>query len=132
MKRLIRLLNLRDEGGSVLVMVAISMVALLGFTALVIDGGRLYSEKSQLQKALDASVLAGASDLTVSQSKAVSTAIDIASKNNLTLTASDIKTGPNYIQIKKTISKSLTFARIIGIETAEVPAFAKAQLKGVC
>ncbi|RPF55847.1 Tad domain-containing protein [Aquisalibacillus elongatus] len=49
-----------DERGGTLIFVVISLVVLLGFTALVIDGGRLYAEKSNLQKAVDASVLSSA------------------------------------------------------------------------
>lgn len=121
---------LENEQGNVLVMVAMSMVMLCGFTALVADGGSLFLEKSELQKGLDAASLAGARELTGSESNAVAAAIEVAGKNNVTITASNIKIGSNYIQISKTTTKDLTFARILGINSADVPASAKAEIGG--
>lgn len=51
------------QGGAVAVMVGISMVALIGFLALVIDLGHLYVAKTGLQNAADAAALAGAKEL---------------------------------------------------------------------
>ena len=79
-------LSLKDESGATVVIVALFMVVLLGFAALAIDGGRLYLEKSRLQKALDAAVLAGAQELRSSPDKAKSIAIDTAQKNGFTIT----------------------------------------------
>jgi hypothetical protein len=53
----------RDEG-AVLVWVALMMVVLIGFAALVIDVGALYAEKRQLQNGADAGALAVAQDCT--------------------------------------------------------------------
>jgi hypothetical protein len=47
----------KDEGATA-VLVAILLVVLLGVVALVVDLGRLYSEKAQLQNAADAAALA--------------------------------------------------------------------------
>ncbi|MDQ0350781.1 hypothetical protein J2R98_000584 [Alkalibacillus filiformis] len=52
--------NVRNEKGGTLILVALSLVVLLGFAALVIDGGLLYAERNKLQKTMDAAVLAGA------------------------------------------------------------------------
>ncbi|WP_042460935.1 TadE/TadG family type IV pilus assembly protein [Neobacillus dielmonensis] len=49
-----------DEKGQSMVIFPILLVVLIGFAGLAIDGGRLYIAKSQLQKAVDAGVLAGA------------------------------------------------------------------------
>jgi hypothetical protein len=49
-----------SERGQAIILLAISLVVLLGFTALAIDGSMLYSDRRQLQTAADASVLAGA------------------------------------------------------------------------
>ena len=54
---------LRDEDGVVAIVVALCMVVLLGFTALVLDSGYLFLERTQLQKAADAAALAGAFDI---------------------------------------------------------------------
>ncbi|MFB0834008.1 TadE/TadG family type IV pilus assembly protein [Arthrobacter halodurans] len=54
-------LKARDERGASAVLVAVMMVALLGFAAVSIDVGRLYWEKAQLQNGADAGALAVAS-----------------------------------------------------------------------
>ncbi|MCL1594204.1 MAG: pilus assembly protein TadG-related protein [Actinomycetia bacterium] len=51
-----------DEGGAVLVMVALSMVMLFGFLAIVVDFGRVYTERRELQNGADAAALAVARD----------------------------------------------------------------------
>ena len=61
MNRLIALR--RDERGASLMLVAVSMVALLGFSALAIDVGVLYEAKAQAQNAADSGALAGAGAL---------------------------------------------------------------------
>lgn len=53
----------RREQGSVLVLVVISLVALLGTAALVLDLGAFRSHRRQLQSAADAGALAGAQKL---------------------------------------------------------------------
>jgi hypothetical protein len=48
-----------SEKGQALVLMVIGMVALLGFTALAVDGGMVYSDRRHAQNAADASSLAG-------------------------------------------------------------------------
>ena len=50
----------RDERGQTLALVALSIVALLGFAALAIDVATLYVAHSEVQRAADAAALAGA------------------------------------------------------------------------
>lgn len=47
-----------NERGAAAVLVAFSMVALLGFAALAVDVGAMYAEKTQLQTGADATALA--------------------------------------------------------------------------
>ena len=56
--------TLRAQRGAIAVIVALSAVALLGFAGIVIDVGRLYVNKSELQTAADACALAASSELT--------------------------------------------------------------------
>src|SRR5579864_7644641 len=49
--------------GSVLPLVALSLIPLLSLAALVVDGGFLLSDKSKVQAAADAAALAAAIDL---------------------------------------------------------------------
>ncbi|MDX1647883.1 MAG: pilus assembly protein TadG-related protein [Longimicrobiales bacterium] len=50
-----------DERGSVMVLIALSMTALIGMLALGIDLGALFNARSEAQRAADAAALAGAS-----------------------------------------------------------------------
>lgn len=51
-----------EERGGVSVIIAVALVALLGFAALVIDVGMMYAERGELQNAADAAALAIAQD----------------------------------------------------------------------
>jgi Flp pilus assembly protein TadG len=53
----------RDERGAVLVYVSIALTVFMGFAALVIDGGRLFTLNTEMQSAADALALAGAAEL---------------------------------------------------------------------
>lgn len=53
----------KDESGAVAIMVALLLVVFVGFTALAVDVGYLYSVKRQLQAAADAAALAGCQEL---------------------------------------------------------------------
>lgn len=53
----------RDERGAVLIYVSIALTVFMGFAALVIDGGRLFTLDTELQSAADAVALAGAAEL---------------------------------------------------------------------
>lgn len=52
-----------DQRGAVSVVVAISLVVLLGFASLAVDYGYLAYSQRRLQSATDAAALAGAVDL---------------------------------------------------------------------
>jgi Flp pilus assembly protein TadG len=67
----------RDERGATIVLAALAMVALLGLTGLVIDGGRAYSDHRQAQNAADAAALAGAGALNTYWTNPLKTAGDI-------------------------------------------------------
>ncbi len=53
----------RRSGGSVIVIVALALITLLGFSALATDYGLLVSDANRLQRACDAAALAGATQL---------------------------------------------------------------------
>jgi Flp pilus assembly protein TadG len=58
-----RVQALGDQSGQALVLVAFSMVDLIGFVGLAIDVGNAYVTQRELQKAADAAALAGAQEL---------------------------------------------------------------------
>lgn len=130
MKKILKLQRFGNESGSILVIVAATMLALLGFTALAIDGGRIYSEKSKLQKAVDSAVLAGAQGLLTSESSAKEIANDIFFEEygydstlvfNLT-----VEPGQSIKGEAVNIPVSMTFAKAIGTDVAHINASAKA------
>ena len=53
-----RRLGSDNEKGAVSVIVAILLVTLLGFVAIAVDVGVIYSERAQLQSGADASAIA--------------------------------------------------------------------------
>jgi uncharacterized membrane protein len=63
MKRLRRLLS-----GQILVLTTLAMVAIIGFAALVVDIGFMYSARRRMQTAADAAAVAGATALRDGQS----------------------------------------------------------------
>ena len=74
----------KDESGATAVIVAILMVVLVGMIALVIDFGRGYTTKVNMQSACDLAAMAGANELAKNLSNtsgASSAAYNFASKN---------------------------------------------------
>jgi Flp pilus assembly protein TadG len=87
-----------NRRGSALVLVVILLPCLMAILALAVDLGTLYTAKSQLQAAVDASALAGASGLSKGNDEAISRAIACAAKNSvngasLALQGSNIELG---------------------------------------
>ncbi|MDQ6835880.1 MAG: pilus assembly protein TadG-related protein, partial [Actinomycetota bacterium] len=84
---------MRDQRGVVAVIVAICLVAFIGFTAVVVDLGHWYQVQRHLQTQADAGALAGADQLlqnpaTCTQSS-LQTAADQYAAPNTTTTGSD-------------------------------------------
>ncbi|HEX9675184.1 MAG TPA: Tad domain-containing protein [Anaerolineales bacterium] len=59
--------NRRTESGQVLIILVFALVGIIGFTALAVDGGMLYSERRRAQNAADTGALAAALAMTQSQ-----------------------------------------------------------------
>jgi Flp pilus assembly protein TadG len=127
MKKLKLLFNRQD--GATVAIVAISMVVLLGFSALVVDGGALYLEKSRVQKSVDAAVLAGAQVLPAKEN-AANIAMAVAAENGVTLDRADILVTESSIEVKAQTETDLTFAQVFGFSTANVAAVARAEKGG--
>ncbi|RUL49579.1 pilus assembly protein TadG-related protein [Lysinibacillus antri] len=121
---------LEGEQGNVLILVAAAMVALIGFTALAIDGGRLYSEKSMLQKAADAGALAGAQELPLDSTEAERFAKEVAEQNGVPQTNSVVEFASDKMWIRVTTSSIVehTFGKIFGITEIPITATAKVKL----
>jgi len=96
MRRIVR--RSKDEQGAIAVWVALSIIPILAFMAVVADVGLLYWEKGQLQNGADAAALAVAQECAINPSTCIgdSTAIanGVASLNaNDALAAAEIPAG---------------------------------------
>ena len=122
----------RGERGQMLLVAAISMAVLLGFTALAIDMGLFFENRRHLQNTADAAALAGVGDLPENPALAIQDAKDWAAKNNVP--AGDIKKievqtqfVPNdtlYVEVSQNFN--WIFARAVGLKNTSVGAKAKA------
>jgi len=150
----------RTDEGQTLVLVALGMVALLGFVGLAFDLGNLRLQKRQLQLITDAAALAGAQELTYCTSSACS-AMTTAAQNALTengvtgntlVTQCSSGTGSftltlnnppcalgtsnphngdrRYVEVVVQRSFPTYFARVFGINSQTISARAEATLPG--
>lgn len=147
------------QRGAVAVMVAASMLALMGFAAVGVDVGYLVLAQRRLQAATDAAALAGAMDLwTQSWDVASGHAQDYAAAIRQTSTSNSLPgsititnttvtglqlsaatevlpyakavSGYNGIQVTQQASVPLYFARALGIEAKTISATSKAGAGG--
>jgi Flp pilus assembly protein TadG len=125
---------LSDERGSVLVMVALSMSALLGMAGLAIDSSRAYLMRAQLSRAVDAAALAGArsirqgEDLARQQAVALAHANGVADGDGSTLTV-DFGTqedGSGTVTVRAESTIETFFMRVFGREFVTVSSVAVA------
>lgn len=70
----------RNEAGSVMILIAVFVVMLMGFAALVVDGGNAYETQARCQATADACALAAAGKLP-DQAAAKAAALSYATKN---------------------------------------------------
>lgn len=116
---------LLDQSGNALVLVAAGMVAMLGFTAVTVDGGAIYTARARAQTAADAAALAGAQFLPGNPSKAETVARDIAARNGMDPALTSVALSVDHSSIRVAAGKTINlgFARILG--------FASSQQEGV-
>lgn len=151
MKKLIKLLKKlpiiyirREEHGDALIIVAVSMVFIMGILALVIDLGLAYLSTGEQQKAADSAVYSAGRLLpietgnTAKVNQIKNSAINYASLNGFEdLTQDDIILGKisngQYTEIRVTVDKSvpMNFAKIFGIDYLDLSRSAVAKLSPV-
>lgn len=120
-----------SEKGQALILITFAIIALVGFTALAVDGGRAFEEKRHAQNAADTAALAaalayqrGENILTTAQERAASNGYDDnGTTNDVTVTITNIAAGSGLcpgdasgkeitVDIATTIDN--TFARVLG------------------
>jgi Flp pilus assembly protein TadG len=120
---------LRDTRASVAVIVAISMVALLGISAVVIDIAYIYNVRRQLQNATDQSALAGAANIYQGTAVATATTYSATTGNKNVAPGVTVTMVSGYPQLKCLTSTSLPCAgtpasnAITVMQTATIPLF---------
>jgi hypothetical protein len=125
---------LRKEEANVMVIVAASMIVVLGMAAFAIDIGYIYTAKNQLQTAADASALAGASGLLYNQAEATNRAIQFAGLNTcinepVVLSPANISfPTADRINVQANRQLDLFFGRVLGIHTITIDAVAEAEI----
>ena len=134
-----------SQKGQALILIAFGIVALIGFTALAVDGGRVFSDRRHAQNAADTSVLAAALAHMRSedyQSKGLERAesngyindadstvvVQFCNESGVTCQGLPPAADPSqYIRVKITSDVPMTFARVLGrsLVTNTVEAIAK-------
>jgi len=123
---------IKNEKGSALIFAALVMVSMVGFAALAIDTGMILTADHQLQNAVDAAALAGASGLLNNQSVATSRAIAAGGLNDCINQAVNISAAnvsyptPTRIRVQANRRVNLFVAPILGINTSTVTAASSA------
>jgi Putative Flp pilus-assembly TadE/G-like len=135
-----------QEGGQLIVVFAIVLLVLLGFAALGIDVGYMYSVRNDLQRSADSGALAGAyvfndyrwlsgSIPATLRNKAVARATDFATRDPVgaaplpsgAVTVTFPPGAVNQIQVDVQDTVNLFFAGIIGSPTVTLTATARAE-----
>ncbi len=141
MSRMGTLLRQDDERGQAIVLIAVTLVVLLGAAALVVDVGRAYVVKRHLQASVDAAALAGAQslpDVNAATAAANSYSGKAGAKNDATnlpdvltsVTTKCLSADPcspvNAIVVDETTISPTFFAKILGINSFTIHARATA------
>lgn len=117
---------LRNDRGSIVVIVAGALIMLLGFTALVTDIGMMVYRKSKLQNACDAAALAGAQELPGNTTEAENVARQYAVNNGITNPTITFDEDDPKIIVRAKEEVTFFFARALGINKGDVSAQAAA------
>jgi Putative Flp pilus-assembly TadE/G-like len=135
----------REEGGQVIALMVISLVAVIGIAAYVVDVGNFYRAHRELQADADAAALAAAQNLpdaaaaTATAQQYSGTAGDKNANSNLTGVTTSVSTkcisgipcNPvNTIVVTETATVPSIFAKVLGIGSATITAKATAASNG--
>lgn len=129
------MMQLRGETGAVMVIVAGGMVILLGMAGLALDSGRAFIAKSELSRAVDAGVLAGARALRTGEASARRQALAVALANgvsrddsltSMSVTFGSTPDGDNTVTVTATRPMRTSLMRLLGRRWVDVGSSATA------
>jgi Flp pilus assembly protein TadG len=120
-----------NERGQAVVLSVLALVALLGMSALVLDVGNWFRTQRRLQATADAAALAGAQQLP-NPGLATSMALAYAKDNGGDVLGTDITVTSTFntndtISVKAAKTEDGVFSKVLGIDTANIDASAKAR-----
>lgn len=134
---------LGDERGAVLLVVAGSLVVMMGLAALAVDVGLFLGARTEAQRVADAAALAGAGHLVLQpkdEAGARAAAVDYALRNSVAGTAAELEPGDVEVNltdllVRVTVHRTLergnpiatVFARALGVETMDLTTRAAAR-----
>lgn len=134
--------KLKDTSGAAIALVGLSLVALLSAVALAVDVGMMVTARTEAQRVADSSALAGAGVLAANpadSATAVSTAIAFAGQNEIregpaVVLPEDVVVDLDSSTVAVTVHRTADrnnplgtyFARIFGVNTVDIRAYAKA------
>jgi uncharacterized membrane protein len=125
-----------DEGGQVIVMVAITMVGLVAVVGLVSDGGLVFAQRRDLQNVADAAALAGAMQVDEGAYRASgSVVLDEQAAYQAAVGYLKDEGGLSYsvvvrpagVEVAVSREASTGFLRVVGIDGVEISAKATAE-----
>lgn len=135
------LTRLRAQRGQVMVLGAMAMTGVVGFTALSIDVGNLYHDKRLMQTAADAAAVSGAYEVIYGTSNIQTAALSSASQNgftngtnNVAITVNNPPASGAYSGSSQAVEVIINqpeptyFARVLGINTVAMSARAVARV----
>lgn len=114
--------------GSIAILVAIGLTALLGCGAMVTDVGLIYAEKARLQNAVDAAALAGVLELPDNPDRAAQTAQDYAQQNGTDTISYSFEANNKKMNVSAQKDVPTYFAKIWGINSNQITAKAHAMV----
>ncbi len=130
--RLVRLGTGRGDSGQMMILFAAGMAAFLGLVGMSVDVGRIVYTKAELQKAADASVLAGAQDLPNAGPAATAAYTyvytNVAAGSTWTTAISKQNVANDTITVTTSRALNHWFLKFVGLNSTTVTASAKAKL----
>lgn len=124
-RKLVTVLGGASEHGGALITVALSLVVLMGFAALAVDGGAAYNERRTTQNASDNTALAAAWAHCMDVADPIAHALGVAADNGYdpTQVVVELDTGGEFesqYRASVTSINDTTFARLIGTDEVTV------------
>jgi len=122
----------KQEEGNSLVLVGMAFMGIMMMAGLVLDGGALFMEKRNLQKAANAAALSGAQELTTDEDAVQQIVDEVIDMHGEITSMEDTEIDMNErVDVYLTKDVSLSFGGLFGKETSKVKVHAAANLASI-